>query len=187
VGGVAVSYPYRAIFPPLQGILCGRFFSQGCVFLRYRPRGRTGFPLAKACPPVSGGFSFSGAGGGLACASPQSDVGRASQGCFWGSPYQRRRRIFAVPRWGAFPPPLFGGVFIFCGLWHGVVRYLCGMEKRNRGGCPVVSAKNAVKCESGCFLLAFVRAPLRVQLGVLAGLLFHGCEVWLMLWPLLWA
>ena len=61
------------------------------------------------------------------------------------------------------------------------------MEKRNRGGCPVVSAKNAVKCESGCFLLAFARAPLRVQLGVLSGLLLHGCEVWLMLWPLLWA
>jgi len=61
------------------------------------------------------------------------------------------------------------------------------MGKRNRGGCPVVSAKYAVNGEGVGFLLAFARAPLRVQLGVLSGLLLHGCEVWLMLWPLLWA
>jgi len=104
-----------------------------------------------------------------------------------GFPIPAKAAYFCLAPMGRFSTPLFGGVFIFCGLWRGVVRYLCGMEKRNRGGCPVVSAKNAVKCESGCFLLAFARAPLRVQLGVLSGLLLHGCEVWLMLWPLLWA
>ena len=61
------------------------------------------------------------------------------------------------------------------------------MEKRNRGVGPLVSAKNAVNGEGLGFLLAFARAPLRVQLAVLSGLLLHGCEVWLMLWPLLWA
>ena len=61
------------------------------------------------------------------------------------------------------------------------------MEKRGRGVCPVVSEKNGGNGEGVCFLLAFARAPLRVQLGVLSGLLLHGCEVWLMLWPLLWA
>jgi hypothetical protein len=60
------------------------------------------------------------------------------------------------------------------------------MEKRRRGGRPVVSAKNAVKCESGGFILAFARAPLRVQLGVFAGLVLHEYEAWLMLWPLIW-
>jgi hypothetical protein len=105
----------------------------------------------------------------------------------FGVPHTSEGGVFLPCPDGALFHPPFGGVFIFCGLWRGVVRYLCGMEKRNRGGCPVVSAKNAVRCESGCFLLAFVRAPLRVQLGVLSGLLLHGCEVWLMLWPLLWA
>jgi hypothetical protein len=116
-----------ASFSPLCRAFCAVVFSRGCVFLRYRPRGRTGFPLAKACPPVSGGVFVFGGGGVLACASPQSDVGRASEGCFWGSPYQRRRRIFAVPRWGAFPPPFWGGVYFlwivaWCSslsLWHG--------------------------------------------------------------------
>ena len=143
--------------------------------------------VASACPPVSGGFSFSGGGGVFACASPQSDMRRACRGVFWGSPYQRKAAYFCRAPIGRFSTPPLGGVFIFCGLWLGGGAYLCGMGKRNRGGCPVVSAKYAVNGEGVGFLLAFARAPLRVQLGVLSGLLLHGCEVWLMLWPLLWA
>ena len=87
------------------------------------------------------------------------------------------RALFRTPFWGC----LF---FVDCGSAGGA--YLCGMGKRNRGGCPVVSAKYAVNGEGVGFLLAFALAPLRVQLAVLSEFL-QGCEVWLMLWPLLWA
>jgi hypothetical protein len=137
-------------------------------------------------PSLWGGFRFSGGGGVFACASPQSDMRRACRGVFWGSPYQRKAAYFCRAPIGRFSTPPLGGVFIFCGLWLGGGAYLCGMEKRNRGGCPVVSAKYAVNGEGVGFLLAFALAPLRVQLAVLSEFL-QGCEVWLMLWPLLWA
>jgi len=120
------------------------------------------------------------------CLPPVGYAARLSGGVL-GFPIPAQSGVFLpCPDRALFHPPT-GGVFIFCGLWFGGGAYLCGMEKRNRGGCPVVSAKNAVNGEGVGFLLAFARAPLRVQLGVLSGLLLHGCEVWLMLWPLLWA
>ena len=127
MGGVAVSYPYRVSFPPLQGILCGRFFAGVRIFAVSASRAVPNALFWLACPPVSGGFSFSGGGGGLACASPQSDVGRASGGAF-GVPHTSEGGVsLPCPDGALFHPPFWGGVYFLwivarcssLSLWHG--------------------------------------------------------------------
>jgi hypothetical protein len=172
-------------FPRVVGHPVRSFFAQA-LFLRWRCRSYL-VCCKPVHPPSLWGVFVLGMGGVFSRAHPASRMFPAPVRGALGFPIPACGVVFLpCPDRALFPPP-FWGVFIFCGFPHRRVCYLSGMGKRNRGGCPVVSAKNAVKAETGCFILAFARAPLRVKLGVFAGFLLHGGEVWLMLWPLLWA
>jgi hypothetical protein len=187
-GAVRYLTPTASLSPPCRAT-CAVVFSGGVVFLRCAIIARTSRTCCadSQCMPPSlwGVFVFRGVGGFRVRTRPVGGCPRQS-GVLWGPTPVRAAYFCLAPKGRFSSPPILGGVYVlwifcFCG-----VCYLCGMEKRNRGGCPIVSAKNALKGQVAGFACAAARAPLRVQLGVFAGFLLHAGEAWLMLWPLIW-
>jgi len=118
VGGVAVSYPYRAIFPPLQGFLCGRFFAGVRIFAVSASRAVPFVVLLCACPPSLWGGSFSGAGVFWRAPPPSRMLVAPVRGAF-GVPHTSEGGVFLpCPDGALFHPPFLGGCLFFvdCGV-----------------------------------------------------------------------